>query len=454
MRGVVLAALLAACGSSREDAEPGPQSPAEWKTRWIRSAGDGASQYGYGVAVDRAGNVYAIGEYGGTINFGDGALENARTVSGFVTKLDRAGRTLWTRRIGGTDDASAYAIAVASPDEHVFVGGWFKGTMEGHVSAGETDAYLLELDAAGATVSLRTFGDGGSQAITSLAVDARTVTIAGDFDGTIDLGGDTLTSLTSAGQSDLFVASFDRSSGHLFSKRFGGESLDRRPRVAMDKESIYLSGSYRGRIDVGGGPLVEAYDGAFLARFDRAGAHAWSQPIAGDGWCFPTSLAVNERGGVAVGARFTRTLDVSGKKLESVSGEDALVAAFERNGAMRYAERFGAFGQDAISGVAYAPGNGEDLFITGELQTELGPMKSAGAADAFVARIHEGRVDWFERLGDAEEQRGTRVAVDPLGGVVVVGSFFGTIAVDGRSVRSNGGFDLSGGDVFVVSFGP
>lgn len=449
MRLLVLCALLASCAGTPEDERPdGAAVPSsEWKPRWIRSAGDGASQFGYGVAIDRAGSVYVIGEYGGTLDFGAGAIDNAGTVSGFVTKLDRAGRTQWTRRIGGTGDASAYAIALGV-DDHVFVGGYFKGTMEGHASAGETDAYLLELDAAGATISLRTFGDRGSQAITAVAVDESAIALAGDFDGTIDLGGGPL---TTSGQSDVFVASLDRSGTHRFSKRFGSPTLDRRPRVAMDKDSIYLSGTYRERINLGGGPLREAHDGAFLARFDRAGAHLWSKPIAGDGWCFPTSLAVDGRGAVAMAARFTQTLDVGGKMLASVSGEDALVVAFERDGALRLAERFGAFGQDAISGIAFA---GDDLFITGELQTELGPVKSVGAADAFVARLRSGRLDWFQRLGDAEEQRGTRVALDPLGGVVAVGSFFGTIALDGRAVRSNGGFDLSGGDVFVVSFGP
>jgi hypothetical protein len=436
MRAAILSVVLVACATEAAEDPPKP-----WRARWIRSAGDGASQYGYGVAVDREGNVYAIGEYGGTINFGTGELANEGTISGYVVKLDRAGKALWSRRIGGNADASAYAIAVT---DRVFVGGWFKGTMEGHTSAGETDAYLLELDPKGATISLRTFGDPGSQAITSLAVDEDAIVIAGDFDGTVDFGGGPL---TTAGQSDLFLAAFDRSGAHRFSKRFGAASLDRRPRVAMDKQSIYFSGSYRERIDLGGGVLAPAYDGAFLARFERSGAHGWSHALAGDGWCFPSSLAVDARGAVAVGARFTRTLSVGETKLTSESGEDGLLAVVERDGKTRFAARYGGFGQDAISGIAF---DGDDLYFAGELQTAFGPMTSVGAADAFVARLRDGKIDWFERLGDDQEQRSTRVAIDPLGGVVVVGSFFGNIG----PARSNGGFDLSGGDAFVASFGP
>lgn len=438
MRAALLCALLAACASAPLDEEE-PQ-PKPWKLRWTRGAGDGASQFGYGVATDAVGNVYVIGEYGGALDFGAGPLENQGTVSGFVAKLDRNGKTAWSRRIGGAGDASAYAVAVSG---NVFVGGYFKGSLEGHTSAGETDAYLLELDPSGATVSLRTFGDAGSQAITSVAVTDDAIAIAGDFDGAFEIG----STLTTRGQTDVFVAVLDRGGTFRFAKSFGGPSLDRRPRIAMNNDAIYLSASYRGRVDLGGGPLRDAYDGAFLARFDRAGSHQWSLPIGGDGWCFPTSLALDGTGAVAVGARFTQKLTVGAIELASVSGEDALVTVIERDGRVRSAHRFGGFGQDAISGVAFA---GDELYLTGELQTELGPMKSAGAADAFVARVRDGRLEWFERLGDEQEQRATRVAIDPLGGVVVVGSFFGVVG----GVRSNGGFDLLGGDVFVASLGP
>lgn len=438
---LLLAALLAGCASEPEEQAP---EPSVFGPRWVRTAGDGSTQYGYGVAIDRD-RIYVVGEYGGAIDLGAGPLTTMDSVSGFVARLDRDGRTLWTRRIGGTGDASAYVVAAS--EGRVFVGGYFKGAMEGHTSRGESDAYLLELDENGATASLRTYGDAGSQAITALAVEGEAIAIAGDFDGTIDLG---LGPMTTAGQTDLFVAVLDRAGRPTFAKRFGTTSLDRRPRLAFKGDRLYLAATYRGRIDVGGGPLADAFDGAFLARFDRNGLHQWSKALPGDGWCFPTSLAIDGKGAVAMGGRFTRTLDV-GKKLESASGEDGLVAIFEESGALRFADRYGGFGQDAISGLAFF---GDDLFVTGELQESLGPLRSEGAADAFVARLRKGELVWSERLGDAEEQRANRVAVDDTGGIVVVGSYFGTLSVGGRSVHSNGGFDRSGGDLFVAAYGP
>jgi len=432
--------VLAGCA-----AEPAQQpEPSEPRPSWVRSAGDGATQFAYGVALDGAGNTYVIGEYGGTIDLGTGALGNAATTSGFVAKLDRAGNPGWSRRIGGSGDASAYAVAVDDRG-HVLIGGWFRGDLEGRKAAGETDAYLLELDSDGTTVGLRTFGDAGSQTITAIAVHGDEVVIAGDFDGSIDLGGGPL---ASAGQSDVFVASF-AAGRHRFSARFGGPDHDRRPRLAVNQTAIYLAATYRGEVAVGAERLPDAYDGAFVARFSREGAIVWSKPLAGDGWCFPTSLALSPRGELAIGARFSKS--IASPPVVSESGEDALLITLDETGAVRFAERYGGFGRDAISAVGYA---GDDLFIAGELQVSLGSLVSVGGADAFIGRVRDGRIAWIEGFGDGADQRLTRMAVDPRGGVVLAGNYFGSLALAGRTVRSNGGFDASGGDVFIASLGP
>ncbi len=437
-----IAACVALTGCAAEASEPNDEGPSSPAAPWLRTAGDGASQYAYGVAFDGAGDVIVIGEYGGVLDFGTGPISNRATTSGFAVKLGPDGSTRWIRRLGGTGDASAYAITVDARD-HVFVGGWFKGEWDGRVAAGETDAYLLELDPNGAVIELRTFGDAASQTITSLAVVGSELIVAGDFDGEIDLGGG---ALRSAGQSDVFVAAFE-GGRHRFSKRFGGEDHDRRPRVSANPDGVYVAGTYRGRIDLGGGPLANAYDGAFVARFTHDGQHVWSKSVAGDGWCFPTSLAASASGSIALGARFTGTVTV-GRPLASESGEDALVTELAADGSVRFAERFGGFGQDAIGAVAY---DGTDLYVAGELATSLGPLSSAGGADAFVARVSGGVLTWAERLGDAAEQRAMRLALDGHGRLAVVGSYFGAIDVGSFHAQSNGGFDGSGGDVFIAS---
>lgn len=443
------ALLLGGCGGDVEESPPPEQTISP---RWAKGAGDGSNQVPWSVAVDARGDVIVVGEYGGSFDLGGPLSTPSGTLSGYVEKLGRDGSKKWARRIGGSGDASTFAVAVA-PDGHVHAGGWFRGKLEidGRTleSAGDTDAFWLELDENGQTVFAARFGDAGSQAVTSIAADADGVVLAGDFDGSIDLG---TGALPTHGGLDVFVARFDAARKPQFAKALGGASLYRRPKLALGRDgSAFVAATYRGTPDLGGGPLPDRFDSTFLARLSNKGDHLWSKGFGGDGWCYPTALAV-EDDRLAFAGRFSDSVDLGSGAVKSESGEDALLAVFGDDGTLRNAQRYGGFGQDAISGVAWDHGA---LWITGEVQTTLGPLTSAGSADLLVARVNPDLSIRIAQLyGDAQLQRGQRIAIDPLGGAVVVGAFFGTIDFGVARVASNGGFDDSGGDVFVASFGP
>lgn len=451
MRTLLVALLLVGCGGGDE---PVVEAPAPTITaRWARASGDGANQLPWSVAVDARGDVIVVGEYGGSFDLG-GPLDTPKgvTISGFVAKLGRDGGRKWARRIGGTADASTFAVAVDGAG-HAHVGGWFRGqmTLDGKTleSAGETDAYWIELDENGAVVRAMRFGDAGSQAVTSIATDADGVVLAGDFDGMVDLG---TGPLASHGALDVFVARFGTAGKPVYARALGGPSLDRRPKVALGRDgTAFVAATYRGVPDLGGGPLPDRFDGTFLTRLSKSGAHLWSKGFSGEGWCYPTGLAV-EDDRLAFAARFTDSVDLGGGTIKSESGEDALLGVFGDDGVLQKAQRYGGFGQDAISGLAWDHGA---LWMTGEVQTTFGPLTSAGSADLFVARLNPDlSIRVAARFGDAQLQRGQRLAVDPLGGAVVVGAFFGALDFGAARVSSNGGFDDGGGDVFVASFAP
>jgi hypothetical protein len=54
---------------------------------WSRNYGSTANDLGFGVAVDRGGNVLVTGYFQGTINFGGGPLTSAGLTDGFLLNL-------------------------------------------------------------------------------------------------------------------------------------------------------------------------------------------------------------------------------------------------------------------------------------------------------------------------------------------------------------------------------
>jgi len=54
---------------------------------WSRNYGSTANDVGFGVAVDRGGNVLVTGYFQGTINFGGAPLTSAGLTDGFLLNL-------------------------------------------------------------------------------------------------------------------------------------------------------------------------------------------------------------------------------------------------------------------------------------------------------------------------------------------------------------------------------
>ena len=68
------------------------------------------------------------------------------------------------------------------------------------------------------------FGDSGNDLDAGIAVDgAGNVLVTGRFEATVDFGGGPL---TDAGSRDIFVAKYDGAGAHIWSERFGSTSFD------------------------------------------------------------------------------------------------------------------------------------------------------------------------------------------------------------------------------------
>jgi hypothetical protein len=88
------------------------------------------------------------------------------------------------------------------------------------------------------------------------------------FRDSVDFGGG---ALTSAGDTDIFVARFSASGNHLLSKRFGDADTQWGNSVAVDASgNTIMAGAFAGGMDFGGGVRTSAggYD-LFFAKFAR-----------------------------------------------------------------------------------------------------------------------------------------------------------------------------------------
>lgn len=175
---------------------------------WAKRFGSDGFDRLYGISADPTGAIAMTGHIEGSVDFGCGPLAHVGGVDAFLTRLNSVGQCSWSKAIGGPGDEDGYEVA-AGADGGVIVAGSFDQTIqvdgETLTSRGSYDVMLARFTAAGALVWTRSIGDSGYDLVSGVAVAPAdtAVLIAGSTSGSWDLG--TVT-VTSAGSSDVVVA--------------------------------------------------------------------------------------------------------------------------------------------------------------------------------------------------------------------------------------------------------
>jgi hypothetical protein len=358
---------------------------------WAKRFGDAGAQSGVDVAVDNLGNTLVIGDFAGTVDFGGGALTSAGNTDVFVAKFDSAGTFVWARKFGDAQAQNGRGIAVDGAGDVVITGS-FAGSINlgggALTSAGGTDIFVAKLDKDGNHLWSKRFGDAQAQSGKAVAVDvAGNVVITGDVAGVVDFGGG---ALTSAGATDVFVASLDKDGNHFWSKLAGDAAAQTAGGVAVDSVgNVVVTGSAAGKINFGGGALTSAGStDVFVAKLTQAGTHLWSKVLGGTGADSGRDVAIDRFGGVVIVGDFNASINFGGTALTSAGGTDVFVAKLDPMGAHAWSHRYGDASAQTAGGVAV---DDSGVLVAGTLAGSanfgLGNITSAGGNDAFLAKL-------------------------------------------------------------------
>lgn len=242
---------------------------AQGTPQWGRNVTNGGSnEWGFGVAADNAGHVYATGWFGDTISAGGAPLTAAGGTDGFVVKLDAAtGAVQWLTRVGST--AAAAGQGVAADSASVYVAGYVTGpTSIAGVSFAVKDTasamFLLRLDpATGAPLWVR---EGGRQHRNDpMGAPSGINGGGGGFGLTMDRLGDVYVcgsvtdsavfsgvTVRSNGFSDVLVAKYSAQGVLRWVEHAGSPDFDVAIGITVDYPgSVYVAGLYIGQFQAG-----------------------------------------------------------------------------------------------------------------------------------------------------------------------------------------------------------
>ncbi len=209
------------------------------------------------LAVSEDGDVYCTGFFKGILDFDPSVNEHSVSSGdnfvGFILKLDTSGNFSWVN----TFNTTSAGIAITTNGTHVVVTGFFSGNFvpdtgtptNVYTSKGLTDTFVLKLTSGGTFVWAKQIGGPGSDYGRAIALDnSANIFLAGEFQQTSDFNiGSTPTTLSSEGQSDIFLQKLDPSGNLLWVNQIGGTASDFPKNISISSTGyIHLSGQFSG----------------------------------------------------------------------------------------------------------------------------------------------------------------------------------------------------------------
>jgi Beta-propeller repeat len=230
---------------------------------WRKQFGSSGDDLAWGVAVDSAGNAYVAGTTNGSL---DGA-SSAGWDAAFVVQFDSSGNRGWIRQLGtGASNIEGRAIA-ADPAGDLYVTGYTSGgDFEGQPAVGNSDFFLVKLDAAGAVNWSVLDGSTEGAFAHGVATDsAGNVYVVGATFGNLD-GNEA----TASG--DLFLVKYDPSGNRIWAReRAPATGVAEGLAVATDPAGgVYVTGEVSGSLD-GNAYASDGSDDWFVTQYTSDG---------------------------------------------------------------------------------------------------------------------------------------------------------------------------------------
>lgn len=438
----------------------------------LNAIGDLVLETPAGTLIERAPVIYQESGSQRTIVDGAYVLIDSQTVGFSVGAYDHDRPLIidptfvYSTYLGGSGSEKGSAIAVDSSGNAYIaglttstnfpvVGGGFQTG-----SAGDRDAFVTKLNAAGSLVYSTYLGGSGFDQANSIAVDSSGNAYVAGLTASTDFPTASAFQALSGGGDDAFVTKLNASgTGLIYSTYVGGSGDDEANGIAIDgAENAYIAGETLS----GNYPVASPFqavlidDDAFVTKLNATGsALLYSTYLGGLGVDEAHAISVDSGGnayvtGSTAAANFPTVVALQGAL---GGGFDAFVTKFSASGAPAYSTYLGGNGNDHGFGIAVdSSGNAHVAGLTGStnfpIANALQPA-NAGGDDAFVATLDSAGTGliYSTYLGGTGGEGATSLALDSSGNAFVTGSTVSTNFPTVSPLQSSAG---GSGDAFVT----
>ncbi len=278
---------------------------------WMQSAGSSTVDEAYDVSVDPSGNAYATGYFTGSASFGNITLTSSGSSDIFITKINSSGNYVWAIKAGGSATDRGLSIQTDSAG-NVYVTGFFNGTATfgttSITSAGQQDVFVAKYNTAGVLQWVSRAGGILADIANGIDVDASgNVYVTGEFRGTSTFGSTTLTSLN--GSTDVFTAKLSSTGAFSWVEQGAGNFGDRGLDIGVDNAgNVYVTGQFSDTITFGVVHNNTMFNAIFVIKYNTQGAEQWFRMAGGASFNIANAIAVDAVGNAYITGDFEGNL--------------------------------------------------------------------------------------------------------------------------------------------------
>lgn len=314
------------------------KTDASGDTIWTKTFGGNNDDFGKYVQQSSDGG-YIITGYTKSSGAGDYDV--------WLIKTDALGDTVWTKTFGGVNKDQGYSV------QQTFDGGYIITGYTQSYGAGNYDVWLIKTDALGDTVWTKTFGGTNYD---------RGYSVEQNSDGGYIITGNTKS--YGSGNYDIWLIKTDALGNTVWTKTFGGSSLDIGNSVKQTLDGGYVIVGYTDSYGAGSSDL-------WLIKTDALGDTIWTKTFGGNSSDLGYSVQQTLDGGYII-CGYTNSY--------GAGSSDVWLIKTDSSGSTLWENTFGGNGLDY--GYSVQQTSDEGYIVTGYTGSY-----GAGSFDAWLIRI-------------------------------------------------------------------
>ncbi|MCK4344242.1 MAG: SBBP repeat-containing protein, partial [Bacteroidales bacterium] len=380
-------------------------------TLWTRQIGSNNNDVPENIIVDESGNIYITGSFSDGADFGGTVLNAYNQEDAFLAKYNPDGTLAWAKNIGqGQNRQKGNGLAIDNSG-NIYMVGFFQDSIDfgnnwvlyDTAAAGLTDNFIAKFNDSGVLLdTIQIFGtdDGTRLNAISIANDGE-ILISGFFLGQLTIKTQTLTA-QGAGEDIVFIK-MDATNNLDWIRQAGSTGNDRGYHAQSDiAGNIYLIGYITGtaNVDSTGTGIFDAQSitsnggsDIFLAKYNTAGTLQWKTNLGSTGEDIGYGLNIFENLLHFTGY-FSDTVIFKVDTIISADSTDVFFGVVDMDGnpiAAKSIQGSGGTGCDRGQGIAY-DGQGNEYvvgyFESTNLTIGLDIWPNGGQTDGFVAKYN------------------------------------------------------------------